>query len=394
MFLEFLVLFLKDFRHLRHLRAFKAFKAFIVITILHTESSLGWGGQEMRIMREMTSLSRDSFTPLLACQPGSQIGKEALARGFDVEFVKIRGNIDPITIVKFIALYHRRSVDIVHTHSNADSWNASIAAKLSPRRPLVVRTRHLSASFNTRMIYNFMADRVVTTGEYVRQYMIRDKGIDPRKVVAIPSGIDLTRFDPDQVHEDLREELKIPPDALVFGTAAVFRWKKGNRYLLEATREILHSFPEAKLLLVGDGPQKKNLLGTIEELGIRSSVIMPGYRDDMPRVLKSMDVFVFPTLEEAFPNAVMEAMAMRKPVVATHVGGVPDIVQEGQTGYLVPPKNSRAITEKVLVLLKDKKLREEMGSRGREVVEANCSQELMVQKLERLYFSLMEERPA
>ena len=348
----------------------------------------------MRIMREMTSLSRDCFAPLLACQPESQIGKEALARGLDVEFVKVRGNIDPLTIVKFIGLYRRRSVDIVHTHSNADSWNASIAAKLSSRRPLVVRTRHLSASFNTRMIYNFMADRVVTTGEYVRQYMIRDKGIDPRKVVAIPSGIDLTRFDPDQVHEDLREELRIPPDAPVFGTAAVFRWKKGHRYLLEATQEILHSFPEARLLLVGDGPQEKNLLGTVEELGIRSSVIMPGYRDDMPRVLKSMDVFVFPTLEEAFPNAVMEAMAMRKPVVATHVGGVPDIVQEGQTGYLVPPKDTRAITEKVLALLKDKKLREEMGSRGREFVEANCSQQLMVQKLERLYFGLMEERPA
>jgi glycosyltransferase involved in cell wall biosynthesis len=293
-----------------------------------------------------------------------------------------------------MGLYQRRSVDIVHTHSNADSWNASIAAKLSPRHPIVVRTRHLSCAFNNRVIYNLMADRVVTTGEYVRQYMVREKRIDPARVVAIPSGVDLTRFDPDRVRDDLRGEWGIPPDAVVFGTAAIFRKKKGHHYLLQATQQIVRSLPLAKLLLVGEGPQEKNLLRIIEELGIRDSVILPGYREDMPRVLNSMDVFVFPTLEEAFPNAVMEAMAMRKPVVATGVGGVPDIVQDGQTGYLVPPENPGAIAEKVIALLKDKKLREEMGIKGRKFVEENASQQMMVQRLERLYFTLLEERAA
>jgi glycosyltransferase involved in cell wall biosynthesis len=348
----------------------------------------------MRIMREMTSISRQAFIPLLACQPESQIAQEARGRGLELELVKIRGNIDPLAIVKFIGLYRRRSVHIVHTHSNADSWNASIAAKLSLRRPLVVRTRHLSASFNNRMIYNFMADRVVTTGEYVRQYMIRERNIDPGKVVAISSGIDLTRFDPGRVRGNLRGEWKIPPGVLVFGTASIFRKKKGHHHLLEATREILRSFPSAKLLLVGEGPQEKNLLRLIEELGIRDSVIMPGFQDDMPRVLNSMDVFVFPTLEEAFPNAVMEAMAMRKPVVASRVGGVPDIVQDGQTGYLVDPGDPRAIAEKVVALFKDKKLREEMGLRGGKFVAENASQQIMVQKLESLYITLMEERAA
>ena len=140
---------------------------------MHTESSLGWGGQEMRIMRELVGLSRDSFRPLLVCQPDSQFAKKAEAQEIDTELVKMRGNIDPLSVIKFIRLYHRRKVDIVHTHSNADSWNASIAAKLSPRRPTVVRTRHLSVPFNNRLIYNFMADRVVTVGESLHQFMSR-----------------------------------------------------------------------------------------------------------------------------------------------------------------------------------------------------------------------------
>jgi glycosyltransferase involved in cell wall biosynthesis len=343
----------------------------------------------MRIMREMTSLPRDAFRLLLACQPESQIGEKARAQGFSVEFVKMRGNIDPLAVLALIRIYRRHGVDIVHSHSNADSWNASIAAKLTPRRPLVVRTRHLSAAFNNRLIYNFMADRVVTTGEYTRQYMIREKGIDPQRVLAIPSGINLQRFNPERVQENLKAELGIPPDAPVFGSASIFRRKKGYHHLLEATKEILRAFPGAKLLLVGDGPQKESLTAMIGELAIQPSVILPGFREDMPQVLNTMDIFVFPTLEEAFPNAVMEAMAMGRAVVATRVGGVPDIVTDGQNGLLVEPGDISGMVSKVSILLRDQAMRCAMGERGRKFVEANCRQEIMVKKLEQLYQGLM-----
>ena len=266
-----------------------------MITILHSESSLGWGGQERRTMRELTSLSRERFRPLLACRPESKIGEKALAQGLQVESVRIRGNFDPIAVARFMGLYRRHSVDIVHTHSSADSWIASTAAKLSSRHPVVVRTRHLSCSFNSRLIYNFMADKVITVGESTRQYMIHEKVIDENRVMTIRTGVDLSEFNPERVRNDLREELGISPDTPIFGTAAVFRVLKGHRYLLEATKEILRACPEAKLLLAGAGPQEKNLLRIIEEKGIGPSVVMPGFREDVPRVLNTLDVFVFPS---------------------------------------------------------------------------------------------------
>ena len=363
-----------------------------MITILHTESSLGWGGQERRTLRELLGLSGDSFRAILACQPESRIGEEARKRKLSVEIAKMRGNFDPLAVARFLWLVHHYSVDIVHTHSSADSWMASTAAKISPRRPKVVRTRHLNASFNIRLIYSFMADRVITVGGSTRQYMIREKGIPAEKVMTIPTGIDLSVFDAEGIRGDLRHDLRIPEKTPVFGTVSVFRRLKGHQVLLEATPEILRAIPEARLLLAGEGPQEKNIRKKIEELGIGNSVLMPGFREDVPRVLNTMDVFVFPSLQEALGTAILEALAMRRAVVASRVGGIPEIIEDGKTGFLIGPENPSAIAEKVIHLLKNSELRRQMGDRGRRFVEAHYDQRLMVRRLEDLYQELAEKR--
>jgi glycosyltransferase involved in cell wall biosynthesis len=237
-----------------------------------------------------------------------------------------------------------------------------------------------------------MADRVVTTGEYTRAYMVREKGIEPGRVAAIPSGIDLERFDGDRIREDLRGELGIAADTPVFGSTSVFRKKKGYHILLEAVPKIIEVFPTAKLLLVGGGPQENNLRRQIDDLRLGGNVILPGFREDMPRVLNTMDVYVFPTLEEAFPNAVMEAMAMRRPVVASRVGGVPDLIRDGETGYLVAPGDPAAIAERTCSLLLSAERRRELGAKGQRFVRENCSHRLMVRRLEDLYRAIMRER--
>jgi len=349
---------------------------------------LGWGGQERRTLRELSGLSREEFKPLLACQPESRIGEEARRRNLPVEPVRMRGNFDPLAVARFWGLIRRRSVDIVHTHSSADSWMASAAARLSPRRPKVVRTRHLNAAFNVRQIYTLMADRVVTVGGKTREYMIREKNISPDRVVTIPTGVDLTVFDPRRVEGNLREELGIPPAAPVFGTVSVFRRLKGHQFLLEAAVEILRAVPDAKLILAGEGPQEGNIRKKIEETGIGPAVILPGFREDVPRVLNTLDVFVFPSLQEALGTAILEALAMGKAVVASRVGGIPEVVEEGKTGFLVEPEQPAAIAEKVILLLRNPELRSELGERGRRFVEEKYDNRLMVRRLEALYREL------
>jgi len=363
-----------------------------LITVLHTESSLGWGGQERRTLRELLGLSREAFRPLLACQSESRIGEEARKRDLPVATVKMRGNFDPLAVGRLWGLIRRHSVDIVHTHSSADSWMASTAARLSPRRPKVVRTRHLNAAFNVRQIYTLMADRVVTVGGSTREYMIREKGIPADRVVTIPTGVDLTVFDPERVPGDLREELGIPAQAPVFGTVSVFRRLKGHQYMLEAVPEILRAVPEAKVLLAGEGPQEKNIRSKVEELGIGKAVFLPGFREDIPKVLNTMDVFVFPSLQEALGTAILEALAMKRAVVASRVGGIPEIIEDGKTGFLVDPEKPAAIAERVIPLLKNPDLRRQVGDRGRRFVEIHYDNRLMIRRLEALYRELVGAR--
>ena len=363
-----------------------------MITILHTESSLGWGGQERRIMRELLGLSRESFRPVLACRPESRIAEKAREDNLECELVKMRGNFDPLAVAQFLRIYRRYAVDLVHTHSSADSWMASVAAKLSPRRPQVVRTRHLSSAIKTRLIYSHLAHRVVTVGESTRRYLVQEKGIPQERVLTIPTGVDLTVFDPLKIRANLRNELGLSAETPVIGTMAVFRRSKGHRFLLQAMPQILQTHPDLKLLLAGEGPQEQNLRKMIEELGIAEAVLMPGFREDGARVLNTLDVFVFPSLEEALGTAILEALAMEKPVVATRVGGIPEIVEDGRTGFLVPPEDPKALADKVIHLLRDRALGKEMGLRGRRFVESHHDNRFMIRGLENLYRELMEKR--
>jgi len=363
-----------------------------LIRVLHTESSLGWGGQEKRILREILGLSRQAFQPFLVCRPGSRLGAEAAAAGVPVVSLRMRANFDPLAVGQLVGFYGRERIDIVHTHSSADSWIASTAARISFRRPLVVRTRHLSCSFNNRFIYTHLADRVITVGESTRRYMIGEKGIPATRVLTIPTGVDLTEFDPESHRENLREELGIPAGALVFGSVAVFRRLKGHRYLLEAMPGILRQFPEAKLLLAGEGPQETNLQRRIDELKIRGAVIFPGFRRDVVRVLNTLDVFVFPSLEEALGTAVIEALAMGRPVVASRVGGIPEIITDGENGFLVEPADPAAIAAKVNLLLGDPARRREMAARGKKTVFERYDNRQMVRGLEDLYRNLLADR--
>jgi glycosyltransferase involved in cell wall biosynthesis len=237
-----------------------------------------------------------------------------------------------------------------------------------------------------------MADRVITVGGSTRQYMIQEKGIPAEKVMTIPTGIDLSMFDAKGVQGDLRQELGIPSQSPVFGTVSVFRRLKGHRVLLEATPEILRAIPEARLLLAGEGPQERNIRNKIEELGIGRSVLMPGFREDVPRVLNTMDVFVFPSLQEALGTAILEALAMARAVAASRVGGIPEIIEDGKTGFFINPENPADVAEKVIRLLKNPDLRRRVGDQGRRFVEAHYDHRLMVRRLEDLYRELGDRR--
>ncbi|PKL52485.1 MAG: glycosyltransferase family 1 protein [Nitrospira bacterium HGW-Nitrospira-1] len=356
-------------------------------TILHTESSEGWGGQEIRIIRESLGMIKSGYRVIIAAPEQSNIfrrAKELNIYTFPAQFQKK----NPLSFVKILSLINNEGVNIVNTHSSSDSWVATISARLSRVRPKVIRTRHLSTSISrsylSRLIYNWLPDAIITTGEEIRQRMIMDNGFDAGKIFSIPTGIDLDMFNIEKVKPAIQR------DGYAVGMVGVLRSWKGHNYFIEAIPLILKAIPDASFYIVGDGPQYRNIKGMIENLGLTGKVFMQGHREDIPEIIASLDVLVHPSYaNEGVPQSILQAMAMQRPVVASDAGAIKEAVIDEKTGFLIVPKKPEQIAERVIEFYRKPELRRKFGKEGRRFVKENYSFEKMLDKIEALYKMLL-----
>jgi|GEM_PF-1234789 glycosyltransferase involved in cell wall biosynthesis len=268
------------------------------LVILHTESSTGWGGQENRTLDESIGLRSLGARVIVPCQPGSRLGERAAEQAVAVRSIPMRNNLDWQAVRSILRVIREEDVNIVNTHSGRDSLLAGIASRLSRRRPIIVRTRHPALPITSRITYGLLPHKVVTVSGYVRS-ALAERGIAPERIVAIPTGLDVRgRFDPDAEAGRLKQELGLPADVPLVGTVAILRFKKGHHVLLEAIPHILRAVPNAVFVFAGDGPQHQNIANAIRDRGLEGAVRLLGLRRDILNVLKSIDVFVLPTLEE------------------------------------------------------------------------------------------------
>jgi len=358
------------------------------LNILHTESSLGWGGQEIRIINEsLGMLKRGHMVYIAAPRESIIFGKASRVNitAFPLQFSKK----NPSHTLKLAALIKEKNIDIVNTHSSSDSWLSTIAARISSLKPLILRTRHLSTPIGrnplSRLIYNVLPDAVITTGEEIRQRMIKYNRFDGEKIFSIPTGVDVERFNPENV-------AAIPSNGFSIGMVSVLRSWKGHRYFIEAIPAILSVIPHSVFYLVGDGPQFQNIKDMIKNLSLEDKIFMLGHRDDIPEILASLDVIVHPSYaNEGVPQSILQTMAMEKPVIASDAGAIKEIVIDGETGFLIEPKNSGQLAEKVIELYKNPALRIKFGKEGRKLVEKNYSIVAMLDKIESLYERLLNQ---
>lgn len=357
--------------------------------VLHSESSTGWGGQENRTLNEMIAMRERGHEMAVVSRPGARILERAKEAGFPTYAVDMRGALDLPGILKLRRVMCEFRADIVNTHSGRDTQLAGMAARtLGRKRPRIVRTRHLALPITSKFTYSTLPDRVVAVSNFVRDYLI-SAGIPAGQVVAIPTGIDLNRYAPIAGGGTLRSELGLPAETILIGTVAILRVKKGHADLLRAARSVLQRFPEAHFIIAGDGPQTRNLVQLIGELGLASRVHMLGLRRDVMNVLQSLDLFVLPTHQEALGTAFIEAGAVGLPVVATDVDGVPEVVADSETGMLVPPRDPAALAAAISRFLEDPMLRREFGENARKRVGSEFSREVMARRMENLYIGLL-----
>ncbi|HGN2347210.1 TPA: glycosyltransferase family 4 protein [Proteus mirabilis] len=362
-----------------------------VLSILHTESSCGWGGQEIRILTESQGMVQRGHHVTLVCCPNSKIAKAAPDYGIEVVTLPIekkRGSA--LMALRNWLKVHRQQFDVINTHSSTDAWLVALSCASLRHSPAIVRTRHVSTdvsrSLPTRWLYLSSSAHIVTTGEKLRQTLHQYNRFPLSQMTSVPTGIDLEKFSP-QNKQQAREKIGVP-NKPTLGIVATMRVWKGHKYLIEAWKTLHLQFPDWQLLLVGDGPQRKNLQPMVKRAGLEESVFFLGNRNDVPDCLNAMDLFALPSFgNEGVPQGIMQAMACGLPVVSTTVGAINEAVIDGKTGFTLAPQVQETLTNYLAKLMASDELRQQMGQASLAHAKAQFGLDNMLDKMEKIFIN-------
>ena len=368
------------------------------LAIAHTEASNGWGGQEIRILTEAAGFIARGHRAIVLAADDARILHEAPRYGVPAKALPI-GRKTLRGLKALAQSLSRERVDIVNTHSSSDTWLCALACRwLELRRhraPVLVRTRHVSIAVPndpaTRWLYRHASARIVTTGDTLREQLIRDNGIDPRRIDSVPTGIDVARLKL-RTRTAARAELGLPRDVPLIGVVATLRSWKGHRYLVDALPLLMRT--DVRLIIVGDGPQRSALEAQRDALRLRDRVTFAGLQHDVAPWLGALDVFVLPSYaNEGVPQALLQAMFAGVPCVTTSAGGISEIARDGDTARIVPARDAQALARAIDALLADPAEGKRLAANAHAFVVPRYGIDTMLDRMESVFRRALAERP-
>jgi glycosyltransferase involved in cell wall biosynthesis len=342
--------------------------------ILVLIKGLGRGGAEQLLVNAAPHLDSSRFRYEVAyLLPWKDALAPELER-FGIRAHCLDGARGPSWLRRLRGLVEERRIDLVHAHSPYAAAGARLALR-GPAFPFVYTEHNMWDRYH-RMTYWANAatfprnDRVFAVSEEVRRSIRYPRSLSFLSMPPVETmyhGVDPAGLRRSSATDGLREEFGIPNGAPIIGTVANFKVHKGHRHLVRAADLVRRERPDARFVLVGSGPLEGAIQRMTRDLSLQETVVFAGFRSDVPQLIRSFDLFVLPSEHEGLPIALLEAMALGRPVVATRVGGTPEVVEDGATGALVPARDPRALADAVLALLADpaRAKRRGRGARGR-----------------------------
>lgn len=340
------------------------------MNILHLEASSGWGGQEIRILKEAEGMRSRGHRVILGVMRGGALVRRARESGFLVYELNFKKIFWPICLFQLLFILARHRIDLVNTHSSLDGWIGGIAARLSRR--ISVRTRHLStpikSGWNSRILYGKLTDFVVTTCESVVPVIAKQSGKSLERLRSIATGVDPEKI---AFHKEdsiqFRKSLGIAEDDFLVGTACVMRSWKGINDLLQAAH-LLREVPRLRWVVIGGGHAEIHHRKA-KELQLDGIVYFTGHLDNPFPAMGALDIFtLLSTANEGVSQAILQAAYLEKPLIATATGGLCEVCLDGETGISVPIFSPDSVARAVLTMKEDPALRKQFGERAKNLV--------------------------
>ena len=366
------------------------------LSILHTESSVGWGGQELRILTEMEGMARRGHRVHLLTARRADILPAARSRGLAVDGLPIEAkSLSGLRAVRRWLASTEAKFDVINTHSSTDAWLVGLARATLRSPPPVVRTRHVSTPVNvsraTHWLYQRATDHIVVTGEALKSQLVRENRYDAARITSVRTGIDLSRFRPLDP-ATARARLGVDARPAVAIVATLRDWK-GHDDLLDAWMLLRERIPDWQLLIIGDGPRRTHLEARVAALRVGNEVRFTGNQDDVPAWFACAEVATLPSYgDEGVPQSLMQAAACAVPAVSTPIGAIAEAVVDGKTGLLVPPRDVPKLAAALMRLMADSALRKRMGEAACAYAQENFGIDRMLDGMERVFTQVVEAR--
>lgn len=356
----------------------------VIHRILFSESSPNLGGQELQLLQQMMALQAHGIETRLACHPNSRIAQVAAERGLTMVPVVFRNSLHLPSLRALVRLLRAWSPEVIISHSGHDANNCAIAARLARRpRPRLIRSRTYLPGRPSAWSYNTLTDLTLTPSEEIRSQLLSNPLIRIERVRVLYPGIDVARLMQEAslpLPATLTNWLDTHPGPLLVH-AAMLRHEKGHAVMLAALAELKNDFPNLRYIIAGEGKLRAALEAKVSELKLQEHVLFAGLLPHIAALYRRADLVVMPSLVEPLGMSQSEALALGVPVVASHVGGIPETILDGRTGLLVQADNVADWVTALRRALKQPEAMQRMAMAGREFVQAKFSLEANTEQL-------------
>ena len=363
--------------------------------ILHLSETSEPGGSETVLANIAANINSKNYRSYACLLEIGWLPDRLDELGIENRIIPNNRPYDPVFLYKLIRLIREKKIALIHAHEFMMNVYGSIAGRLTGIPMIGTLHGKVYIGEKRTRIYAYklalaLCSRMIVVSEDLRAFFLETLGIGDRgKILTIYNGIDQSLYKYTESGNQLRIDLEISSDSVVVGSVGSVFEVKGFPYLLEGLKDVSEKAPNVVLLIVGEGNQSQILSEKAKALGIEDRVRFLGFRKDIPSILSIFDIYVCSSLSEGLSLSILEAMAVSRPIIATDVGGNPELVADGENGFLVSPKNPQALADKILYLLRNKDEGREMGEYSRRIVENRFSQSTMIENYENLYAELI-----
>jgi len=361
--------------------------------IAHSEYSLGWGGQEHRVLAELQGFQERGNAVYLIAPECSQVHARAVEAGIPTHLLPTRKLPLMASVFSLAHWLGEQRIDVLNTHSSKDGWFVALAGRLAGV-PLIIRTRHIEVDYRTpwisRHAFVSLADHVLTTSDRIADHLRRRLELPADHLTTLPTGIDLRRFNPAGKADPALAKLKKKTGRRLVGMVSVLRSWKGHQCFIEAAGRLLREGAKIEVVIAGDGPIRDVVHNWVRQTGMEERFHLTGHVENVPEILRALDLLCIPSLgHEGVPQIGLQALACETPVVGSDAGGIPEIIRPGETGRIFPAGDAEAMAATIRAALKEKKESARLARNGRALVEARYSREHMIDVLDALYRRLI-----